>query len=299
MKDRYDIPSGASWHPNAITVNVTVTRFFGFLLDEPNQRLFINDNRIRILSWKLNTNQYEIVAGDCVEGNSLHQLGDVVHFIIDEDLNALIVCDRGNRRIMRWSLDPDTTEGESLVTDIDCQFLALSERRELFVSDYKMHVIRRYSDGAFIETIIAGSVNIRGSTTNLLNRPSGIFIDRHETVYIADHLNNRIVKWMRGATDGHIALAIKFRKAGDAILSSPLELIVDSEDCIYFVGTMYHDITRWCSRTNKSDIVAGSENRGKGPNQLYTPRMLTFTEDGSLLVFDSLNYRLQKFKMNV
>ncbi|CAF1403270.1 unnamed protein product, partial [Rotaria magnacalcarata] len=50
---------------------------------------------------------------------------------------------------------------------------------------------------------VAGE-NESGNGTNQLNSPCGLYVYDDQTVYIADQLNNRIMKWKYGTTNGQV-----------------------------------------------------------------------------------------------
>ncbi|CAF5180672.1 unnamed protein product, partial [Rotaria sp. Silwood1] len=50
---------------------------------------------------------------------------------------------------------------------------------------------------------VAGG-NGKGSETNQLYWPYGLYVDDDQTIYIADCYNHRIVEWKSGATNGNV-----------------------------------------------------------------------------------------------
>ena len=47
---------------------------------------------------------------------------------------------------------------------------------------------------------VAGG-NERGSGLNQLDDPKWIFVDQQQTVYVSDSRNDRVVNWLKGATE--------------------------------------------------------------------------------------------------
>ncbi|CAF1372714.1 unnamed protein product, partial [Rotaria magnacalcarata] len=95
---------------------------------------------------------------------------------------SVIICDWGNRRVVRWSRRSGTTQGEILIDNIDCWGLAMDEQRYLYVSDYVKHEVRRYKFGENIGTLVAGG-NGQGAGLSQLNVPTYLFVDRDHSVY--------------------------------------------------------------------------------------------------------------------
>ncbi|CAF4961169.1 unnamed protein product, partial [Rotaria socialis] len=97
--------------------------------------------------------------------------------LIDKETDSLIICDRWNRRIVRWSRRSGTTQGEILIDNIDCARLAMDKQRYLYVSDVGKHEVRRYQLGEKNGTLVAGG-NGEGNGLNQLNTPGYLFVDR-------------------------------------------------------------------------------------------------------------------------
>ncbi|CAF4713797.1 unnamed protein product, partial [Rotaria socialis] len=76
--------------------------------------------------------------------------------LIDKETDSLIICDAGNRRVVRWSRRSGTTQGEILIDSIVCWGLAMDEQRYLYVAGVLTHEVRRYQLGEKNGTLIAG-----------------------------------------------------------------------------------------------------------------------------------------------
>ncbi|CAF5167536.1 unnamed protein product, partial [Rotaria magnacalcarata] len=123
------------------------------------------------MQWKnSDTTNGQVVAGDKGTGNGLNQLSQPTDVLIDKETDSLIICDWGNRRVVRWSRCSGATQGEILIDNIDCYGLAMDEQRYLYVPDYVKHEVRRYQLGKNIGTLVAGG-NGKGDGLNQLNGP--------------------------------------------------------------------------------------------------------------------------------
>ncbi|CAF4230079.1 unnamed protein product, partial [Rotaria sordida] len=143
----------------------------------------------------------QVVAGDNGEGNRLEQLNCPTDVLIDKKTDSLIICDRDNGRVVRWSRRSGTTQGEILIDNISCWGLAMDDQRCLYISDYEKHEVRRYQIGEKNGTIVAGG-NGEGAGLNQLNWPAYLFVDQQQTVYVSDNNNHRVMKWNKGAKEG-------------------------------------------------------------------------------------------------
>ncbi|CAF4088096.1 unnamed protein product, partial [Rotaria sordida] len=77
----------------------------------------------------------QVIAGGNGQGNRLNQLFGPTDVLIDKETDSLIICDRGNRRVIRWSRRNGTTQGEILIDNICCLGLAMDDQRYLYISD--------------------------------------------------------------------------------------------------------------------------------------------------------------------
>ncbi|CAF1532210.1 unnamed protein product, partial [Rotaria sordida] len=79
----------------------------------------------------------QVVAGGNGYGKRLDQLNSRTDVLIDKETDSLIICDAG--RVVRCSRRSGTTQGETLIDDIDPLGLAMDDQRYLYISDYKKH----------------------------------------------------------------------------------------------------------------------------------------------------------------
>ncbi|CAF1496501.1 unnamed protein product, partial [Rotaria magnacalcarata] len=128
----------------------------GLFVDD-NQTVVIADyHNHRIMQWKNgDTTNGQVVAGGNGVGNGLNQLYYPTDVLIDKETDSLIICDRRNGRVVRWSRRSDITQGEILINDIECWGLAMDEQRYLYVADTGKHEVRRYKLGDNIGTLVA------------------------------------------------------------------------------------------------------------------------------------------------
>ncbi|CAF5129742.1 unnamed protein product, partial [Rotaria sp. Silwood1] len=75
---------------------------------------------------------------------------------------------------------------------------------------------------------VAGG-NGRGSETNQLGYPCGLYVDDDQTVYVADSGNHRIMEWKSGATNGKVVAGGNGEGNGAHQLHCPLDVIIDKE----------------------------------------------------------------------
>ena len=202
------LPMNARWSQNGVTVaggnghgNALNQLYWphGLDIDDDNQSIVIADyGNDRIVEWKMGASNGKVVAGGQGYGNRLDQLNRPIDVLIDKETNSLLIADRRNRRVLRWSRRQEMTQGEVIVDNIDCYGLAMDHQRYLYVSDIGKDEVRRYTIGDKNGIVVAGG-NGKG---NQLNHPTYLFVDEEQAVYVSDWNNHRVVKWNKGAKEG-------------------------------------------------------------------------------------------------
>jgi sugar lactone lactonase YvrE len=136
---------------------------------------------------KSDANTGRIVAGGNGQGNRNDQLYWPTKVIVDKENDSLIICDFGNRRVVRWPRR-NGRSGETLISNIHCWDLIMDNDGYLYVSDTEKDEVRRWKMGETNGTIIAGG-NGQGNRLDQLNYPYYIFIDEDHSVYVSRRFN--------------------------------------------------------------------------------------------------------------
>ncbi|CAF5041003.1 unnamed protein product, partial [Rotaria sp. Silwood1] len=300
-----NLPENARWIDSGVTVaggngsGSSSSRFdepYGFYVDD-DQTLYIADyGNHRVMQWKKGSQYGRVVAGGNGKGSRPDQLYNPTDVVFDKETNSVIICDRTNERIQQWSLLSDTTQGETLISNIDCWGLAMDNQRYLYVSVHMPSQVRRYRIGETNGTIVAGG-GTRGSNLDQLAWPYYLFVDQALNVYVSDGGNHRVVKWSQGAKAG-IVVAGGY-ESGNALiqLSGPRGIAIDTLDNLYVSDSDNHRIMRWFKGAKKSAIVLGGNDFGVSPRQLYRPQDISFDRRGNLYVVDRQNHRIQQFTL--
>ncbi|CAF4359664.1 unnamed protein product, partial [Rotaria magnacalcarata] len=190
-----NIAANAKWAQNSVTVvgghgygdAINQLNFpLGFFVDDDQTVVIADFRNHRIMQWKNgDTTNEQVVAGGNGAGNGLNQLNYPTDVLIDKESDSLIICDRDNRRVVRWSRRSGIIQGEILLDNIYCWGLAMDEQRCLYVSNTEKHEVRRYKLGEKNSTLVAGG---NGCCDGLhqLNWPTYLFVDRQQNVYVSD-----------------------------------------------------------------------------------------------------------------
>ncbi|CAF3239996.1 unnamed protein product, partial [Rotaria socialis] len=302
-----NIPTNATWKQNGVTIagghgegDATNQLYWPLsLFVDDDQTVAIADNwNHRIMQWKNgDTMNGQVVAGGNGKGNGLHQLDHPIDVLIDKETDSLIICDAGNRRVVRWSRRSGTTQGEILIDNIVCWGLAMDEQRYLYVSDWKKDEVRRYQLGDKNGILVAGG-NGKGGGLNQLKSPHYLFVDRDHSVYVSDRNNHRVMKWVEGAQEGIVVAGGQGQGNALTQLCYPLGIFVDTLGTIYVADSSNHRVMRWTQGDKKhGTIIVGGNGQGAGANQFNYPDGLSFDRHGNLYVVDNENNRVQRFSI--
>ncbi len=265
---------------------------------DDDQTIYVADaENHRIVEWKKNAINSRIVARGNGKGHRNNQLNLPINVIIDKENDSLIICDQGNRRVIRWPRR-NGRSGEILISNIRCRGLIMDNDGYLYVSDHERHEVRRWKFGEMEGTIVAGG-NGQGNRLDQLDTPYYIFIDEDHSVYVSDDYNHRVMKWMKGAKEGVIVAGGQDEGNGLRQLSSPRGIIVDQLGTVYVADYGNDRVMRWLKGAQEGTIVVGENGQGNQPNQFNGPTGLSFDRQNNLYVVDCGNHRVQKFDVHL
>ncbi|CAM4975725.1 unnamed protein product [Rotaria socialis] len=302
-----NIPVNATWKQNGVTIagghgiggaTNQLNYPWGLFIDDDQTVVIADYWNHRIMQWKNgDTTNGQVVAGGKCQGNGLHQLDRPTDVLIDKETDSLIICDRWNRRVVRWCRRSDTTQGEILIDTIDCWGLAMDEQRNLYVSDTGKDEVRRYQLGEKNCTLVAGG-NGKGDGLNQLNVPTYLFVDRQQTVYVSDSNNNRVMKWVKGAKEGIVVAGGQGQGNALTQLCYPFGIFVDMLGTLYVADSSNHRVMRWTQGDKKQcTVIVGRNGQGAGANQFDYTFGLSFDRHGNLYVVDWNNARIQRYSI--
>ncbi|CAF4238146.1 unnamed protein product, partial [Adineta steineri] len=263
----------------------------GIFIDK-KKNIFIADwLNHRIVEWKCDAKEGQIIAGGNGQGNRMNQLNNPTDVIFDRQNNSIIIADCGNRRVIQWL----NQNQQILIDSTDCFGLAMDKNGFLYASDYRKNVVRRWKMGEYNnEGIVVAGGNGQGNKVNQLNLPTFIFVDEDQSVYVTDTGNHRVKKWRKGAKEGRIVAGGNGYGRNLNQLYYPAGLIVDDLGKIYVADNGNSRVMRWCEGKEEGEIVVGGNGR---ENQLNGPVDLCFDDEGNLYVADCWNDRIAKLDL--
>ncbi|CAF1180427.1 unnamed protein product [Adineta steineri] len=295
-------PKFNKWEQNAITVaggngqgqKLNQLNYPNGIFIDKNKNIFIADHaNHRIVEWKYNAKEGQVIAGGNGEGDRMDQLNSPTDVIVDQQKHSIIIADSGNRRVIQWL----NQKQQTLIQNIDCFGLAMDKHGFLYVSNPTNNEVRRWKMGEYNEGVVVAGGNKQGYQLNQLNYPTFIFVDEEQTVYVSDCDNHRVMKWRKGAKEGTIVAGGNGHGENLNQLSTPHGVITDDLGQIYVADRENHRIMRWCEGKEEGEIVVGGNGQGNQSRQMNFPTGLSFDEEGNLYVADCLNRLIVKFEL--
>ncbi|CAF0721345.1 unnamed protein product [Adineta steineri] len=279
--------STPAWNPFGITFanETTIGRFPCAIFININNTIYtVNLETEQILMWINNSiNPNKIIPSNFSNSNSI--------FVTN---NGDIYYDNGekNGRVAKWISNTNTSVNVMNV-DSSCFGIFIDINDTLYCSMSGEHqVIKRWlNDSEMIPTTAAGS-GIRGSGSNELSYPYGIFVDLNFDLYVADSENHRIQLFKHGGLNG--TTIVGQRSSNNMIsLDCPSGIVLDADKYLFIVDQHNHRIIR--SGPNDIRCIIGCNGRGSQSHQLSYSATLSFDSYGNIFITDLKNHRIQKF----
>ncbi|CAF0778304.1 unnamed protein product [Adineta ricciae] len=223
---------------------------------------------------------------------------------IQGDANGnLYILDRGNLRVVKWStanmngiivLNANGTGyGANQLSTPAGMFIDMNTSF-IWLADTQNSRIVRW-ESPTIGIIVCGS---NGSNSDQFFRPFGLFIDQSDsnTLYVADTYNHRVQRWLSGAKNG-TTVAGQTGLPGYSLdlLYYPTSVTGDANKNLYILSYSAGSIIKWQVGSSFGTLIVGTLSSGSLSNQLLSPYNFKFDSDGSILVADYGNSRVQKF----
>ncbi|MBE0638760.1 MAG: BspA family leucine-rich repeat surface protein, partial [Bacteroidales bacterium] len=142
---------------------------------------------------------------------------------------------------------------------------------------------------------VAGG-NGGGSNASQLYYPTGVFVDGSGNIFIADHYNHRIQKWVPGAISGTTVAGGNGAGSNANQLDYTTGVFVDGSGYIFIADHYNHRIQKWAPGATSGTTVAGGNGPGSNANQLNYPFGVHVDGAGNIFIADRDNHRIQKWE---
>ena len=271
---------------------------FGLDIDDDGSLFIADTHNHRIVRWRPNARQGEIIAGGEGPNNLPRQLNEPLAVLIDRINRNLIISDSQNRRVLRWSFDqrrPNGFAGEVILSNIYSFSLAMDVEGSLYVSDGERHEVRRYGRRDRREGVIVAGGYGQGVALRQLSGPRHIFVDADQSLYVSEMHNHRVTKWVIGAREGLIVAG--GHGEGDSLrqLHWPGSIFVDRMGSVYVVDQYNNRVMCWGKGAKEGEVLLGGKGAGSQNDQFNRPASVSLDKQGNLYIVDRDNHRVQRF----
>ncbi|CAF0853563.1 unnamed protein product [Adineta steineri] len=278
----------ATWNPTATTfANQSIVGHWprAIFVTRNNTIYVANKQNKTIVIWhEESVNPTKIIHGNFTGSRSI--------FVTS---NGDIYIDDGeqNRRVQKWSAETNTFVTVMNVNS-SCWGLFVDINDTLYCSMPEHHQVlkRSLNDAVMNSNHVTAGTGIRGSDSNELTGPHGIFVDVNLDLYVADCGNNRVQLFQSGEPNGITVVGTKSRYP-TITLDCPTGIILDAEKYLFIVDQGKSRIVG--SGLNGFRCLVGCCGEGSQSNQLNQPFSSSFDHFGNIFVPDSNNNRIQKF----
>lgn len=169
------------------------------------------------------------------------------HCLFIDNRGTLYIENGLGKPILRWNNGNNFAEETKCRSSSCANMFVDSTTNDIYIADnFNHNVIKCTPDGK--ESVVAGKAKSQGTSASQLDHPQGIFVDEEtKDIYIADTMNDRIVKWSPKAKEGTIVIHN---------LSLPINLIKDTNNFLY-VTDRSHRIARLDPFTQEVTTIIG------------------------------------------
>lgn len=141
-----------------------------------------------------------------------------------------------------------------------------------------------------------------GNGSNQLRNTYGITRDHsHDTIYVGDYVNDRVMRYEKSATSGTVFAGGQGSGLNNSQLNGPIWLLFDSFSNALFISNIdNNNILRWKVGDDHWSLVVGSipGTAGNTSRSINGARSFTMDPMGNLYVADRRNHRIQFFPVD-
>ena len=251
----------------------------GLALDPQGKLLIADTGNNRVLTWPLGALDGVFRAGTgtaSFSDSSLARPTDVAVVPNASPAGDIEVSDSDNARILEWptgwpsGMTKFGGNGAGPATNqLDMPTaLAVTPWSDTYVADCGNNRVMVWSLGSTSGVAVAGAgAGLGSGPGSSLRCPSGVAVDGHGTLYVADSGNNRVLSWTYGTKTGAVVAGGSGSSADFADLNNPHGLAVDKSGDLFIADTGNNRIVEWLKGANQGVVVAGGV-QGPGLTQL-------------------------------
>ncbi|CAF4275409.1 unnamed protein product, partial [Adineta steineri] len=211
--------------------------------------------------------------------------------------DLLIICDKGNERVVQWSRQNQTSP-EIIISKIECNGVTIDNDGDIYVSEEETHSVKRLKQGETKVTTVAGG-NGCGYNSDQLNNPAYIFVDKQYSIYVCNFKYGRVTKWIKDAKEGIIVTEKQNPDDSISWWDYPSGMAIDHFGNVYVSEINQNRIVRWSEKSEEGYVVMYGGNGQRPPDLFRGPGAISFDREGNLYVADNFLHRIVKIDVDV
>ena len=207
--------------------------------------------------------------------------------------NGDMYTSNGNfSQVSRW-LPNATSSIPAMLIQENCWGLFIDINNTLYCSLSELHYVVSMVLGDTKNTLkLAAGKSCRGSTSDKLDGPTGIFVDVDFKLYVADYKNDRVQLFLPGQVNATTVAGTG--APGTITLSNPGYVVLDHDGYLFIVDSGNNRIVA-SGPDGFRCIIGCSGIAGTAPDQLNSPQSMAFDSFGNIWVPGDFVPRVQKF----
>jgi gliding motility-associated-like protein len=151
---------------------------------------------------------------------------------------------------------------------------------EYVIWTYAGNIVSTQTTTLTQQAVTVAGGNGQGINANQLNSPDRLYVDAAGVIYIPDLGNNRIQKWLPGATSGITVAGGNGTGAGANQFNRPTSVFADQQGNVYVTDQYNGRVQKWAPGASTGVTVAGLN------HELIYPTDVFVDDNGNLYVSD-------------
>ena len=237
----------------------------GIFVDADRTIYIADTNNARIVKWMEGASSGQVVAG-----GDIAELYGPMDIVVDK-AGTMYITDTNNNRVQKWyrnaqsgetiiniqrpvglALDDeeslyisafyqsqalikfrkDDKTGYVIASNLpDLYYLFANQNRSIYAADMSNGRILKLDEGSTQMSVVIGGSQSFGVAR--LSLPRSVIVDQAGAVYVAEYGNNRITRWLPGATSGIVIAGSTYQGSQSDQLALPADLAFDSDGNLY------------------------------------------------------------------
>ncbi|CAF1379597.1 unnamed protein product [Adineta ricciae] len=166
--------------------------------------------------------------------------------IAQDNQGFIYISEYADGQITKWNFNDNEFDGDFIVSKLQqSMFIFIDENRTIYSTGYLTHRIVKINENDEEPILVAGQSNKAGDSYDQFDNPSGVYVDQQGSIYVADQGNNRIMRWLKDATNGTLIAGGNGEGSNSDQFHSPTDLFLDREGNLYVSDKMNNRVQKF------------------------------------------------------